>query len=484
MSTFSYFFPALPEVILSIAVLVLILAGVAFKHKGLNLVFLLSKLSLVAALVSLYYVPSLRDITFNGHFLSDSFAVFGKYIVGVCALVVLLNIKDHKAFYKVQNFEFPILLILSVLGMFTLISANDFLTMFIGLELQSLALYVLIGLHHEEKNVTEAVMKYFVLGAIATGFMLFGISFIYGFSGTTNFNVLEQVITTHPPMGYAFLVGLALIICGFAFKVSAVPFHMWAPDVYQGTPYPTMLFLSTAPKITIIAFLMRFLCGPVYNCLEKWQPLLLALSLASMVFGTVATLMQTNIRRFLAYASISSVGFSLVGIALASEDGLRSSLFYTVLYIVALLGFLTCIMILLRRGFQMDDLYDLRGLATEKPFLSLSLAILVLSMSGLPPFPGFLGKLFLLQAVVGAEFYVVAIVMVLSTVVAAYYYLNILRIMFFETAKAPFTPLLSANMTMNYVLVISSIGLLFLLIFLPKILLNWAGLAAATIFYA
>jgi NADH-quinone oxidoreductase subunit N len=271
--------------------------------------------------------------------------------------------------------------------------------MFIGLEMQSLALYLLIGLHHEEKNVTEAVIKYFVLGAIATGFVLFGISFIYGFSGTTNFSVLEQVIATHPPMGYAFFVGLALMICGFAFKLSAVPFHMWSPDVYQGTPYPTMLFLATAPKITVIAFLMRFLCGPVFNIVEKWQTILIVLALASMVLGAIATLMQTNIRRFLAYASISSVGFSLVGIALASEDGLRSSLFYSILYIVAMVGFLTCIMILLRRGFQVENLSDLRGLATEKPFLSLSSAILVLSMSGLPPFPGFLGKLFLLQAV-------------------------------------------------------------------------------------
>ncbi len=484
MSTFSYFFPALPEVVLTISVLVLILIGVAFKNRGAPLVFFLSKATLISVLVALYYVPSLRDITFNGHFLSDSFAVFGKYIVTLCGLVVLLNIKDHRTFYKVQNFEFPVLLLLSTLGMFVLISANDFLTMFIGLEMQSLALYLLIGLHHEEKNVTEAVIKYFVLGAVATGFVLFGISFIYGFSGTTNFSVLEQVIATHPPIGYAFFVGLALMICGFAFKLSAVPFHMWSPDVYQGTPYPTMLFLSTAPKITVIAFLMRFLCGPVFNIVEKWQTILIVLALASMVLGAVATLLQTNIRRFLAYASISSVGFSLVGIALASEDGLRSSLFYSVLYIVAMVGFLTCIMILLRRGFQVEDLSDLRGLATEKPFLSLSIAILVLSMSGLPPFPGFLGKLFLLQAVLGGEFYTIAIVMVLSTIIAAYYYLNILRIMFFETTKTPFTPLLSGNMTMNYILVVSSIGLLFVIIFIPKLLLNWASLAAATIFYA
>jgi len=484
MDFMTYFFPALPEVILTLAILWMLIVGVVFKRRAQELVFFLAKVALLGSFIALYYIPSLRDITFNGQFLSDSFAVFGKYIAGICALIVLLNVRGHQAFYRIQNFEFPILLLLATLGMFTLVSANDFLSMFIGLELQSLSLYVLIGLHHEEANVTEAVIKYFVLGAIATGFILFGISFIYGFSGTTNFGVLEQVLVTNPPMGYAFLVGLALIICGFAFKVSAAPFHMWAPDVYQGTPYPIMLFLTTAPKITVLAFLMRFLCGPVYHGLEKWQPILIALALASMIFGAVATLMQTNIRRFLAYASISSVGFSLIGIALASEDGLRSSLFYTVLYIVAVLGFLSCIMILLRRGFAVEDIYDLRGLATERPVLACAIAVLVLSMSGLPPFPGFLGKLFLLQSVVGAEYYVVAIVMVLSTVLAAYYYLNILKVMFFDTAKAPFTALLSVNMTMNYLVVGASIGILFLLIFLPKLLLNWVGLAAAIIFYA
>ena len=245
-----------------------------------------------------------------------------------------------------------------------------------------------------------------------------------------------------------------------------------------------LILIATAPKITVLGFLMRFLCGPIYNGLSTWQPILICIALASMVLGAVAAVPQTNLRRFLAYASISSVGFSLIGIAFANETGLQASLFYTSLYVFAMIGLLTCVMILLRNGATVDTLADLKGLAIQRPFVAVAIAILILTLSGLPPFPGFLGKLFLLQAAVGSEFYTVAIFMVLTTVVTAYYYLNILKIMFFDSGQASsLMGTISANLSLNYLIVITSIGVLTLLIFMPKYLFNWTNLAAVTLFY-
>jgi NADH-quinone oxidoreductase subunit N len=254
--------------------------------------------------------------------------------------------------------------------------------------------------------------------------------------------------------------------------------------VYQGTPYPLLVLLSTAPKIAALGFMMRLLCGPLYNALAAWQPIVLTLSIVSMIFGAVAAVMQSDLRRFLAYASISSIGFSLTGLCMANQMGLKASLFYTVLYIIAMIGFLTCVMILLRRGATIQTLSDVKGLAIERPFIAIALGILILTMSGLPPFPGFLGKLFLLQAVIGSEYYILALVMVLTTVVGAYYYLNIIKMMFFDAANnTSVLTSLSASMGLNYLIVVMSISILALLIFMPKFLLNWAGLAAATLFY-
>ncbi|MBX9976620.1 MAG: NADH-quinone oxidoreductase subunit N [Alphaproteobacteria bacterium] len=484
MNTLSYFMPALPEVILVFAILGMTLFGAFSKQKEKTWFFRLILCVLFAVAVSLFFVPSMREITFNGHFFNDSFSLFVKCIIVVVAFFVQLNLQSHLSFFKVKHYEFGVLLLCTVLGMFILISANDFLPMYMGLEIQSLSLYVMIGLFHEEKNVSEAVIKYFMLGAVASAFILFGISFIYGYAGTANFFMLEDILESSTALNLGLSIGIAFLICGFAFKVSAVPFHMWTPDVYQGTPYPLLVLLSTAPKIAALGFIMRLLCGPLYNTLTAWQPIVLTLSIVSMIFGAVAAVMQSDMRRFLAYASISSIGFSLTGVCMANQMGLKASLFYTVLYIIAMIGFLTCVMILLRNGSAIQTLADVKGLAIERPFIAIALGILLLTMSGLPPFPGFLGKLFLLQAVIGSEYYILALVMVLTTVVGAYYYLNIIKMMFFDAAQnTSVITSFSASMGMNYLVVVISISILALLVFMPKFLLNWAGLAAATLFY-
>ncbi len=484
MTLVAYVLPALPEAILLAMILLLVMVGAIFREKTKRLIFDLAALSLLAAGVFLYYVPSLRDLTFNGHFMSDSFAIFIKTVIAISGIAVFLNIRANYAFFNIRHFEFAILFLASILGMFVLVSAHDFLTFFVGLELQSLSIYVLLGLHHEEKYVTEAVVKYFILGAVASAFILFGISLLYGYTGTTNFYVFEQILHGGERVSYGLMIGAFLVIAGLGFKMAAVPFHMWSPDVYQGTPYPLLLFFSTAPKIAALAVVMRLFSGPFYYLMEHWQPIVFVISALSMLVGAIAAVLQTSLKRFLAYASISSVGFSLLGLAIATEEGLRSSLFYTTLYIVGIVGFLSCIMVLLRRGYVVEDLSDLKGIASEKPFLSASIAILILSLAGLPPFPGFLGKLFLLQATVSAEYYAIAFVMVLSTVIAAFYYLNVLKLIFFDPSKQGLSSMIPARVGMSYGVIIFSLLVIATVIFVPTYLLNWSGLAAATLFYS
>lgn len=478
---------AVPELILASSSITLLGIGSLWTSDAVKKwTFNLSLSALLLASGILFFTPSLRDIAFSGHFLNDSFSVFLKFIIVLCAFFVLLNLRPHLSYFRVYHFEFPILLLLSTLGMLVFVSANDFLPLYVGLELQSLALYIIIGLHHEEPNTKEAIIKYFILGAIASAFILFGISLIYGYLGTTNFNVSEDLLSANEGAKLGLIIGLVFILCGLGFKVSAVPFHMWTPDVYQGTPYPLLIFLTTAPKIAALGVLMRLLCGPLYSSFSVWHPILMTIALLSMIFGAVAAVVQTNLRRFLAYAAISSMGFSLLGVALGNEAGIKASLFYSVIYLIATMGFLTVIMVFLRREMTMESLTDLKGIAPKKIFSAVSLAIFILTMAGLPPFPGFLGKLFLLQAVVSAELYTIAVVLVLSSVISVYYYLKILKIMFFDSSNNETSIIASftATVGLNYLVVAFSILILVGLIIFPKYLLNWTTLAASTLFYA
>lgn len=479
--------PALPEILIFCGILCMILMGV-FVKKSTHLLLSCAALLLIGVIGLCFYLPNLKDLAFNGQFISDSFTVFIKVIISVVGVAVLLLLRHSHDFLKVRSFEFSILFLTSILGMFVMISSQNFITLFVGLELQSLSLYVLLGLHHEERYVTEALIKYFVLGAVASALLLFGISLVYGSMGSLNFAALEKIISTINAKNissfYPLFAGMVFIIAGLAFKISAVPFHMWAPDVYQGTPYSIFLFFATAPKIAGLGLLMRLVSGPFYLLQDQWQPILLGLSILSMVVGAVAAILQTNMKRFLAYASISSIGFSLLGVGLASEEGLRASLFYTTLYIVALMGLLFCFKFLLKRGLALEDLADLKGIAKEKPFLAGVMAIFIFSLAGLPPFPGFLGKLFLLQAAISGEYYILSFIMVMTTVVSVYYYLNILKILFFETSPAHQLSLISRHFGAGYGVIGFSLALLVFIIFAPTYLLNWCGLAASTLFYA
>jgi NADH-quinone oxidoreductase subunit N len=377
-----------------------------------------------------------------------------------------------------------------------------------GLELQSLALYLLIAL--QQKESYEGVIKYFILGAVASAFLLFGISFIYGYTGTTNFFALEDAITamTHHhgtlaplfnPTSIGLFVGIIFFIAGLAFKLSAAPFHMWTPDVYESSPYFFLIFLATAPKIAALGILMRLLCGPFFSLMTLWSPLLIGLALASMLIGTFFALVQEHLKRFIAYTSISSIGFSLIGLAMGTEIGLRSSLFYTLLSMLSLLGLFSCLLMLNRKGKVIETLNDLKGLSTERPLLSVILAAFILTLSGLPPFPGFFGKLYLLESLLLQESYIIASIMVLTTVVAAYYFLRLLKLMFFDgpqtllistpydtmTMTSPTSHAFSfrSHLAFNYIIVFFSVCVVTGMIFAPKYLFHWISIATSALFY-
>lgn len=510
LHSFSSYGLALPEIILFIGILFLTSIGVFFKNreKASLLCLYITLFILMVSAASLFFLPNFRDVGFNGHFFNDYFTFFSKTLTIIPPILLLITLSRHLSFFNLQYFEFSLLLLFATLGLFILMSSNDFLTLYMGIELQSLALYLLIALQNKESY--EGVLKYFVLGAIASAFLLLGISFIYGYTGSTNFFTLEDALTKllhnhhHPTVSFfaehalGLLVGFVFFLAGLFFKLSAVPFHMWTPDVYESSPYAFLMFLATAPKIAILSLMMRLLSGPFFTLSPLWSSLFLLIALSSMVIGTFFALTQENLKRFLAYTSISSIGFSLLGIAMGSEIGMRSSLFYTIISMLSLIGLLSCFVLLKRHGKILKNFDDLKGLASERPLLSLSIATFILTLSGIPPFPGFFGKLYLLEALIAQESYRTACAMVLTTVVAAYYFLRFLKLMFFDvhntllsspsytetkSIASSRTFSLHHHLALNYVIVFTSIVAVTGLIFLPKYLFKWISVATSVLFY-
>jgi NADH-quinone oxidoreductase subunit N len=485
MKTFlSYFCPAIPEGILLFGIIMVLLFSVLKKNLQLKTVFQLTIMFIFLTFLSLFFSPALRDVTFDGQFINDSFGFFVKVIICLISIIVLLNVYANLKYFHIAYPEFAVLFLIAVLGMFIIVSCNDLLSTYISLELQSIALYILVSLNRDDRYTHESAIKFYVLSAIISAVLLYGISLVYGYTGSTNFNVIEQVLSHSSHLPFGLLLGIGMIICGLAFKVSAVPFHVWTPDVFQGTSYPVLMFISNASKLAGVAILMRILIGPFYSLSTTWQPLVVTIAVLSFVFGSLATIMQTNIKRFIAYSAIHSVGFTLIGLAMATEDGIRSSLFYTLLYSVSNMGLLSTFMLLIRKGYVLDHIEDLRGVAQKKPFLGFLLTVFILSMAGLPPFPGFFGKLFLIQAIVESEFYAIAIILVVSIVILAYYYLNLIKVIFFDEYKQGINLNVTSHLGLNYAVIAAMVVVIFMTIFFPKYLLNWSGLASSTLFYA
>lgn len=417
-----------PEVFLLGTTFVLLIGGLFCGERAFRQVMLLSKASLAAALIMVCIMPASREVAFQGAFIQDAFSIFMKALILISALVALVVGRKSLVSEDIAHYEYPLLVILAVVGMMVMVSANSLLSLFIGLELQSLSLYILVALRRDNQKASEAGMKYFVLGALSTGLFLYGCSLIYGYFGAINFDemakALKGITTTPLPL----MFGLIFLSAGLVFKISAVPFHMWAPDVYEGAPTSVVAFLASAPKVAGFAALIRVLISPFLTTWPQWQLLLAVIALASMILGAFAALSQRNVKRLLAYSAIGHVGYCLIGVTIATEEGVAASALYILLYLAMVMGIFSCLLNITRRSQEINAIDDLKGLVRIYPGTALILSFLLFSMAGIPPLSGFLGKLYIFKAAVSGQFYVLAITGVLTSVVAAAYYLWVIKI--------------------------------------------------------
>lgn len=469
--------PVLPEIFIACAAMALLMVG-AFKTShgdGRKRSFLLKLtiLSLViTGIVILYTDFETTVYALNNFFILDKFAVFIKIIILLSASLILVISFDFLRLKEKPCFELSVLVLLAVLGMMVMVSANDLLSLYMGLEVQSLSLYVLTAINRHNEKSSEAGLKYFMLGVLASGILLYGCSLIYGFTGTTNFTELSKISTDAP---IAVLVGVILVIIGICFKVSAVPFHMWTPDVYEGAPKTVTAFFATAPKIAAFALFVRVTTQPFGGISEQWQQIVIFISIASMIVGAFGALRQTNIKRLMAYSSIGHIGFMLIGVAALNQAGIEASLIYVAIYMIMNIGVFTCIMLMKRRDEHVEEIGDLAGISRNSPMFTFIMAVLMLSMAGIPPMAGFFGKLFVFQSALQAELYTLAVLGVLTSVVGAFYYLRIIKIMYFDELVNPLDKDFSVET--KFVLVCS--GLINLLFFIyPTPLLNAAKIAS------
>jgi len=435
---------ALPEIWLACAGMGILLFGVLWRGESAvgghgDATTLCSMLTLGAFLIAAVLILSGGTGTgFRGQFTVDSFAVFMKLLLLAGAAYAVILALDYNRTAGIARFEYPILMLLSVTGMMIMVSASNMMTLYLGLELQSLALYVLASFARDDVRSSEAGLKYFVLGALASGLLLYGMSLVYGFSGGTDFARLATALAAPGGASSGLVVGLVFILCGLLFKISAVPFHMWTPDVYEGSPTPVANFMATAPKVAAIALLLRVMISPFGPLLAQWQSLVVLVSIASMLLGSLAAIGQTNIKRLMAYSSIGHMGYALIGLSTGTQQGVRGVLIYMATYVFMNAGAFACIIAMRRKGRQLEAIDDLRGLAQTDRALALFMAIFMFSMAGIPPMAGFIGKLYVFLAAVQAGMWTLATIGVLTSVIGAYYYLRIVKVMYFDPAEPAF----------------------------------------------
>ncbi len=450
-----------PEIFLSLSIMFLLILGVFKKDSSKLIQNISSIVLLITAVITFNETIAIEEILlFNESIIIDYLSSFMKIITLLGAFLVLIISSNYLRSFKILKIEYPILILSSVLGMMIMISSNDLIVFYMGLELQSLALYVLATFNRDLLKSSEAGLKYFVLSALSSGLLLYGCSLIYGFTGSTNFNIIASQLNSNE---YALTFGIVFILVGLAFKISAVPFHMWAPDVYEGSPTSVTLFFTIVPKIAALTVFIRFLYVPFLNLIDQWQIIIVFLSIASMLFGAIAAIGQTNLKRLVAYSSISHVGYALAGLATGSNQGIQSSVIYITIYIVMNLGLFSCLLMMKRNNEYYEDIEDLSGLSKNHPLLSLSLLVILFSLAGIPPLAGFFAKFYIFKSVIEQSMYFLAIVGLLSTVVAAFYYLRIIKTMYFDKEKEKFDT--DHNIWLKFSLTASTLLILIYFIF-------------------
>jgi NADH-quinone oxidoreductase subunit N len=458
--------------------------GVFRKEDSTKAVATLVILAFGAAMVLVSALGGDKMVAFNGLFIADRFAGFAKGMILVASAIALAMSLPYLEREKIGRFEYPVLVLFATLGMMMMVSAGDFIALYLGLELQSLSLYVLAAYNRDNARATEAGLKYFVLGALASGLLLYGVSLVYGFAGTTSFETLSHLFGGHehgakPNIGV--IAGLVFILAGLCFKVSAVPVHMWAPDVYEGAPTPVTSFFAVAPKIAALCLLTRVMTGPFADLVEQWRQVVTFIAIASMFVGAFAAVVQTNIKRLMAYSSIGHVGFVLVGISAGSTLGIQGVLIYLAIYLFMNVGTFAVILSMRQKGRMVEGIEDLAGLSKTHPMMAFVMAVLMFSMAGVPPLAGFWGKFYVFMAAVEAGQYTLAIIGLLSSVVSAYYYLRIIKVMYFDDVVEAFDKPVGASMTL-----VMSVSTLVIIAFtlIPAPLVTSAKAAAQVLFPA
>ena len=421
-----------PEIFVSLSIMFLLILGV-FKKNSTNLVHYLSiGFLLITGILTINNPLDISISLFSGSYTVDNLSSFMKILTILGGAMVLLISRNYLRLFNIFLIEYPILILCSILGMMVMISSNDLIIFYVGLELQSLALYVLASFKRDQLKSSESGLKYFVLSALSSGLLLYGCSLIYGFSGSTNFNIISETMNS---MNYGLTFGIVFILVGLAFKISAVPFHMWAPDVYEGSPTSVTLFFAIVPKIAALTVFIRFLYVPFANMVDQWQTIIVFLSIASMIFGAVAAIGQNNLKRLVAYSSIGHIGYMLAGLVVGTNEGIQSSIVYITIYVVMNLGLFSCLLMMKRNNQYFETIEDLSGLSKNHPILSLSLLVILFSLAGIPPLAGFFAKFYVFKTVIEQSMYFLAIVGLLSTVIAAFYYLRIIKVIYFDEEK-------------------------------------------------
>jgi NADH-quinone oxidoreductase subunit N len=476
----SQFAPILPEVILTVGAIVLMMVAAFVGRRGAAVTSWAAVVLLLGATVALIGAPSEAGPVFGGLLAADLFGAFGKALMFPAAAVAIIAAQGWFERGTEHSPEYPVLILLSSVGMAVMVSATSMVTLYIGLELLSLASYVLASYRRSDERSAEAGLKYFVLGALASGILLYGISLLYGFTGTMNFNGIAAAFGRGVP-SLGLLLGLVFLLAGIAFKASVVPFHMWTPDVYEGAPTPVTAFFASAPKVAAILLATRVCIEALGPATDAWRQIMIFAALASIFLGGIAAYGQTNIKRLLAYSSINNVGFALIGLAAAGAGGVSSVLVYMAVYVVMTLGAFLCVLRMRdQEGRPVETMESLSGLSQTRPALAAGIAVFMFSLAGLPPFFGFWPKLMVFNAAVDAGLLYFAVAAVIGTVIGAYYYLRVVKIMYFDKPATPFgrsrAPV-EALLIAVAILVVSPLGYL-----LIEPLTGWTNRAAGALF--
>ena len=468
----------LPELILAVGAMTLLMAGVYSGQGSYRAITWSAVVVVLLAGIAATATTEVRVTLFGDQFIVDSFGHFMKWLVFIGSALALIMSLDYNRREDIARPEYPVLILFATLGMAMMVSANDLISLYVGLELQSLSLYVIAAFRRDSARSTEAGLKYFVLGALSSGMLLYGCSMVYGFAGSTGFETLAGLFNQEAATP-GLVIGMVFVIAGLAFKVSAVPFHMWTPDVYEGAPTPVTAFFAVAPKIAAVALFMRVLVGPFGDLFQQWQQVVIFISILSMLLGALAAIWQTNIKRLLAYSSIGHVGFALVGLATGSSEGVRGVVVYMTIYLAMNVGTFCCVLAMRRQGRMYENIEDLAGLSRTSPLLALALAIFMFSMAGIPPLAGFFGKLYVFLAAIDAGLYLLAVIGMLTSVIAAFYYLRIVKIMYFDEPVEAFDRPIGREL--GAILALTGLFVVLFIAFQTPII-NGAGAAASVLF--